>query len=75
MKNERQMPFDWENPKATNNKEAKYEYKPQFDQSMVSEYIDHHEQSLLPHVQKHEEVVKKTFEIRILGIKLFTVNY
>lgn len=47
----------------------------QFDQSMVSEFIDHHEP-----IVKHGEIESskpqpRTFEVKIFGIKLFTINY
>jgi hypothetical protein len=39
--------------------------EPIVDQSMVSEFIDHHV----------EEIKQRTFEIKIFGIKLFTLKY
>jgi hypothetical protein len=79
MKKE-QQPFEWDLPKASVKVKPKYEYKPQHDTSLVSEFIDHHEQSLLPHVQsdvKTAEIVKseRLFQLRIFGINLFTVKY
>jgi hypothetical protein len=79
MKKE-QQPFEWDLPKASVKVKPKYEYKPKPDSSLVSEFIDHHEQSLLPHVQsnvKTAEIVKseRLFQLRIFGINLFTVKY
>jgi hypothetical protein len=75
-----QEAFEWEKPQPKAETVVNYEYKPQFDSSLVSEFIDHHEQSLLPHVQsdvKTAEIVKseRLFQLRIFGINLFTVKY
>jgi hypothetical protein len=76
----KQPAFEWAKPETTVKIEPNYEYKPQPDSSLVSEFIDHHEQSLLPHVQsdvKTAENVKseRLFQLRIFGINLFTVKY
>jgi hypothetical protein len=75
-----QPSFEWEKPQPKTETVVNYEYKPQPDTSLVSEFIDHHEQSLLPHVQsdvKTSENVKseRLFQLRIFGINLFTVKY
>jgi hypothetical protein len=75
-----QPSFEWEKPQPKTETVVNYEYKPQPDSSLVSEFIDHHEQSLLPHVQsnvKTAEIVKseRLFQLRIFGINLFTVKY
>jgi hypothetical protein len=79
MKKE-QQPFEWDLPKASVKVKPKYEYKPKPDSSLVSEFIDHHEQSLLPHVQSNvktaeNDVKTRMFQLRIFGINLFTVKY
>ena len=79
MKKE-QQPFEWDLPKASVKVKPKYEYKPQPDSSLVSEFIDHHEQSLLPSMPKRVKTAKniektRMFQLRIFGINLFTVKY
>jgi hypothetical protein len=79
-KKTKQPAFEWEKPQPKAETVVNYEYKPQPDSSLVSEFIDHHEQSLLPHVEKHvktAEIVKseRLFQLRIFGINLFTVKY
>lgn len=75
-----QQAFEWEKPQPKADPVVKYEYKPQPDTSLVSEFIDHHEQSLLPHVQSSVKTAENTkkerlFQLRIFGINLFTVKY
>jgi hypothetical protein len=75
-----QQAFEWEKPQPKAEPIVNYEYKPQPDTSLVSEFIDHHEQSLLPNIQsvvKTDENVKseRLFQLRIFGINLFTVKY
>jgi hypothetical protein len=79
MKKE-QQPFEWDLPKASVKVKPKYEYKPKPDTSLVSEFIDHHEQSLLPPPVKRVKTAKidvktRMFQLRIFGINLFTVKY
>lgn len=75
-----QQAFEWEKPQPKADPVVNYEYKPQPDTSLVSEFIDHHEQSLLPHVQNDVKTAENTkkerlFQLRIFGINLFTVKY
>jgi hypothetical protein len=79
MKKE-QQPFEWDLPKASVKVKPKYEYKPKADSSLVSEFIDHHEQSLLPPPVKRVKTAKidvktRMFQLRIFGLNLFTVKY
>jgi hypothetical protein len=79
MKKE-QQPLEWDLPKASVKVKPKYEYKHQPDSSLVSEFIDHHEQSLLPPPVKRVKTAKidvktRLFQLRIFGINLFTVKY
>lgn len=75
-----QQLFEWQKPQPTVNIEPKYEFTPQPDTSSVSEFIDHHEQSLLPPPIKRVKTPKndkkeRLFQLRIFGINLFTVKY
>lgn len=75
-----QSAFQWEIPQPKVESNVKYEYKPQPDTSLVSEFIDHHEQSLLPHYQNDVKTTEndkkqRLFQLRIFGINLFTVKY
>ncbi len=77
---QKQPSFEWAKPETTVKIEPKYDYMPQPDSSLVSEFIDHHEQSLLPppvkRVKTHKNDVKeRLFQLRIFGINLFTVKY
>jgi hypothetical protein len=72
--------FQWEKPQQKIEPIVNYEYKPQPDTSLVSEFIDHHEQSLLPHVQSDVKTaenikIERLFQLRIFGINLFTIKY
>lgn len=72
--------FQWEKPQQKIEPTVNYEYKPQPDTSLVSEFIDHHEQSLLPHVQSDVKTdentkIERLFQLRIFGINLFTIKY
>ena len=78
--NKTQQLFEWQKPQPTVNIEPKYEFTPQPDTSSVSEFIDHHEQSLLPPPIKRVKTPKndkkeRLFQLRIFGINLFTVKY
>lgn len=75
-----QQAFEWEKLQPKAEPVVKYEYKHQPDTSLVSEFIDHHEQSLLPNVQSTVKTAENTkrerlFQLRIFGINLFTVKY
>jgi hypothetical protein len=75
-----QQAFEWEKPQPKAETVVNYEYKPQPDTSLVSEFIDHHEQSLLPPPVKRVKTAKidvktRMFQLRIFGINLFTVKY
>lgn len=75
-----QQAFEWEKPQPKAEPIVNYEYKPQPDTSLVSEFIDHHEQSLLPHIEKHVKThentkIERLFQLRIFGINLFTIKY
>jgi hypothetical protein len=75
-----QEAFEWEKPQPKAETVVNYEYKPQPDSSLVSEFIDHHEQSLLPPPVKRVKTAKniektRMFQLRIFGINLFTVKY
>ena len=79
-KMKQQMPFEWQKPTTTVEKKPKYEYNVQPDSTAVSEFIDHHEQSLLPPPIKRvktdkNDVKERMFQLRIFGINLFTVKY
>ena len=72
--------FQWEKPQQKIEPTVNYEYKPQPDTSLVSEFIDHHEQSLLPHVQSDVKTaenikIERLFQLSIFGINLFTIKY
>lgn len=72
--------FEWQKPQPTVKIEPKYEYNVQPDSTAVSEFIDHHEQSLLPSPTKRvktakNDVKERVFQLRIFGINLFTVKY
>jgi hypothetical protein len=76
----KQPAFEWAKPETTVKIEPNYEYKPQPDSSLVSEFIDHHEQSLLPPPVKRVKTAKidvktRMFQLRIFGLNLFTVKY
>jgi len=76
----KQPAFEWAKPETTVKIEPKYDYMPQPDSSLVSEFIDHHEQSLLPPPVKRVKTAKniektRMFQLRIFGIYLFTVKY
>lgn len=76
----KQQAFEWAKPETTVKIEPKYDYMPQPDSSLVSEFIDHHEQSLLPPPVKRVKTAKndvkdRMFQLRIFGINLFTVKY
>lgn len=66
---EKKQQFEWDIPKNTN-----YEYK---EKSAESDYIDHREQSLLPHTENEvtEVLNERTIEFRVIGINLFTIKY
>lgn len=75
-----QEAFEWEKPQPKTETVVNYEYKPQPDSSLVSEFIDHHEQSLLPPPVKRVKTAKidvktRMFQLRIFGLNLFTVKY
>ena len=75
-----QEAFEWEKPQPKAETVVNYEYKPQPDSSLVSEFIDHHEQSLLPPPTKRVKTAKniektRMFQLRIFGLNLFTVKY
>ena len=75
-----QEAFEWEKPQPKPETVVNYEYKPQPDSSLVSEFIDHHEQSLLPPPVKRVKTAKidvktRMFQLRIFGLNLFTVKY
>lgn len=79
-KETQQQLFEWAKPETTVKIEPKYEFTPQPDSSLVSEFIDHHEQSLLPHVQSNVKTaenikIERLFQLRIFGINLFTIKY
>lgn len=72
--------FEWAKPETTVKIEPKYDYMPQPDSTLVSEFIDHHEQSLLPPPVKRVKTAKniektRMFQLRIFGLNLFTVKY
>jgi hypothetical protein len=47
-----------------------------FDQSMVSEFIQHDEKPKVKHGElKSSKPKPRTFEVKIFGIRLFTINY
>ena len=76
----KQQAFEWAKPETTVKIEPKYDYMPQPDSSLVSEFIDHHEQSLLPPPIKRvktdkNDVKERMFQLRIFGLNLFTVKY
>ena len=76
----KQPAFEWAKPETTVKIEPKYEFTPQPDSSLVSEFIDHHEQSLLPPPIKRVKTAKniektRMFQLRIFGLNLFTVKY
>ena len=76
----KQPAFEWAKPETTVRIEPKYEFTPQPDSSLVSEFIDHHEQSLLPSMPKRVKTAKniektRMFQLRIFGLNLFTVKY
>lgn len=79
-KSKKQPTFEWAKPETTVKIEPKYEYNVQPDSTAVSEFIDHHEQSLLPPPIKRvktdkNDVKERMFQLRIFGINLFTVKY
>jgi hypothetical protein len=47
-----------------------------FDQSMISEFIEHDEKPKVKHGELTSSKPKpRTFEVKIFGIRLFTINY
>lgn len=75
-----QKSFQWAKPQPTVKIEPKYQITPQPDSTAVSEFIDHHEQSLLPTPTKRVRTAKnieksRLFQLRIFGLNLFTVKY